>query len=252
MPELSPLAPAVLAALIVVYLLGGFVKGAAAFGQPMVTIPLASFLLPVPTAIAISIAPMMAANVVQLIQNRRALAAARAYLPFYATLAVCMIAGLAVLSSAGHERLLVLVGALILIFVAVQLTGWQPRIATPLRLRAQLASGALSGLLAGMTSFVSFPSIPVFVACRMPREQFALVICVMFLLASTLLSTGLSALGVYGRAELIATLVCIAPSAAGQMFGQCVRDRLPERRLRAVVFAMLAAMGVSLVVRGLF
>ena len=162
------------------------------------------------------------------------------------------IAGLAVLSSAGHERLLVLVGALILIFVAVQLTGWQPRIATPLRLRAQLASGALSGLLAGMTSFVSFPSIPVFVACRMPREQFALVICVMFLLASTLLSTGLSALGVYGRAELIATLVCIAPSAAGQMFGQYVRDRLPERRLRAVVFAMLAAMGVSLVLRGLF
>lgn len=251
MPELSPLAPAVLVGLIVIYLLGGFVKGAAAFGQPMVTIPLASFCLPVPTAIAISIAPVMAANVVQLIQNRRALSAARAYLPFYAALVACMIAGLAVLSSAGHERLLMLIGAMILVFVAVQSTGWQPRIATPLRLRTPLVSGALSGLFAGMTSFVSFPSIPVFVACRMPREQFALVIGVMFLLASTILSTGLSALGIYGRAELIATLVCVAPSAAGQMFGQYVRDRLPERRLRAVVFVMLGAMGVGLILRGL-
>lgn len=251
MLDASPIAPAVLAILIVIYCFGGFVKGAAAFGQPMVTIPLASFFLPVPTAIAISIAPVMAANVVQLIQNRHALPAARAYLPFYATLAACMIAGLVVLSAVGHEGLLVLIGALILVFVVVQLTGWQPDIATPLRLRVQLASGALSGLLAGMTSFVSFPSIPVFVACRMPREQFALVICVMFLLASTILSTGLSALGVYGRAELIATLVCIAPSAGGQMVGQYVRDRLPEDKLRAIVFAMLGAMGVSLIARGL-
>ena len=102
-----------------------------------------------------------------------------------------------------------------------------------------------------MTSFVSFPSIPVFVACRLSREVFAAVICVMFLLSSAILSTGLSALGVYGRRELLTAVACVLPSALGQMGGQYVRDRLPERWLRALVLGMLAAMGLSMVLRGL-
>ncbi|MES1926667.1 sulfite exporter TauE/SafE family protein [Salinisphaera sp. T31B1] len=252
MPEASPLTLTVVAALLVIYLFGGFIKGAAAFGQPMLTIPLSSFLLPVPTAIAISIAPVMVANVVQLIQNRRVFRATFVYWPFYVTLVLAMILGLVVLSNVGHEGLLTLIGTLILVFVAVQASGWQPAIATPLRVRAQLVTGAASGLLAGMTSFVSFPSIPVFVAARMQRDVFAMVIGVMFLLASAILSTGLTVLGVYGRAEVLTAVACIAPSAGGQMLGQYVRDRLPERRLRAIVFSMLAAMGASLILRGLW
>ncbi len=252
MPDASPITLSIVAALVVIYLLGGFIKGAAAFGQPMLTIPLSSFLLPVPVAIGISIAPVMMANVVQLIQNRRAVGAVVAYLPFYLVLAVAMAGGLLVLSSAGHAGLLTLIGLLILVFVGVQISGWQPSIATPLRLRTQLISGALSGLLAGMTSFVSFPSIPVFVAARMERETFAMVIGVMFLLASTILSTGLSLLGVYGKSEIAVAALCVLPSAAGQMFGQHVRDRLPERQLRAIVLGMLGVMGISLLVRGLF
>lgn len=252
MSEPSPLTFAIVCALVVIYLFGGFIKGAAAFGQPMLTIPLSSFILPVPTAIAISIAPVVVANVVQLIQNRRAFPAVLAYGPFYLSLSIAMIAGLAVLSSAGHAGLLTLIGALIVVFVVVQLSGWQPQIVTPLRPRVQLMAGALSGLLAGMTSFVSFPSIPVFVACRMERHVFAMVIGVMFLLASTILSTGLSMLGVYGKAEIAVAALCVLPSAGGQVLGQYARDRLPERRLRLIVFAMLGAMGVSLIVRGLF
>lgn len=252
MPDTSPITLSVVVALVVIYLLGGFIKGAAAFGQPMLTIPLSSFFVPVPVAIGISIAPVMVSNVVQLIQNRRAAGAVLAYLPFYTILAIAMAAGLLVLSSVGHSGLLTLIGLLIAVFVTVQISGWRPAIVTPLRLRVQLISGALSGLLAGMTSFVSFPSIPVFVAARLERETFAMVIGVMFLLASTILSTGLSVLGVYGKREIAVAALCVLPSAAGQMFGQRVRDRLPERRLRAIVLCMLGAMGLSLIVRGLF
>lgn len=249
--DASPLCLSILGALLLIYLLGGFIKGAAAFGQPMVTIPLSSLLLPVRTAIAISIAPVVAGNIVQLVQNRRALGAARAYLIFYVSLAIAMTIGLLVLSGAGDRRLLVLIGGLILLFVAIQLTHWRPRVACPMRPAIQCLSGGLSGLLGGMTSFVGFPSIPLFVACELPREQFAVVICVMFLLASLLLSTGLSVIGVYAPPTVLAALICMLPSAAGQMLGQRVRDRLPERRLQRMVFGMLGAMGVSLILRGL-
>ena len=251
MQDASPITLSVVAALVVIYLLGGFIKGAAAFGQPMLTIPLSSLLVPVPVAIGISIAPVMIANVVQLVQNRHAIGSVRAYLPFYTMLALAMGGGLLVLSSVGDAGLLTLIGLLIVVFVTVQASGWQPDIVTPLRLRVQLISGALSGLLGGMTSFVSFPAVPVFVAARMPRETFAMVVGVMFLLASSILSTGLTMLGVYGKREIAVALVCVLPSAAGQMFGQRVRDRLAERRLRAIVLCMLGAMGVSLIVRGL-
>ncbi|GAB3684740.1 TSUP family transporter [Salinisphaera aquimarina] len=251
MPDASPITLAVVGALLLIYLFGGFIKGAAAFGQPMMTIPLSSFFLPVPTAIAISIAPVMIANVVQLVQNRRAIGSTLVYWPFYLTLSISMMAGLVVFSNAGHAQLLTFIGVLIMVFVVVQLSGWQPRIVTPLRLRVQLVCGVVSGLLGGITSFASFPSIPVFVACRMERHVFSMVVGVMFLLVSTILSTGLSMLGIYGKAEIAVMLACILPSVAGQMIGQRMRDRLPEERLRLVVFSMLGAMGVSLVLRGL-
>jgi hypothetical protein len=71
---------AIIAAL---YLLGGFVKGTAAFGQPLIVIPLSSFFVPIPTAIAISVGPIIVSNLVQVFQNRSAFARMRRYWPFY-------------------------------------------------------------------------------------------------------------------------------------------------------------------------
>lgn len=120
MTETSLLAPEILAILALIYLLGGFVKGAAAFGQPLFTIPLSSLMLPVPTAIAISIVPVFVSNVVQLAQNYGAWREAKNYWTFYLSLVIGMSIGLQALASVDQEALLLVIGILILAFVATR------------------------------------------------------------------------------------------------------------------------------------
>lgn len=245
------LAPETLALLAAVYLLGGLVKGAAAFGQPLVTIPLSSFIVPVPAALAISTVPVFISNVVQFVQNRKSWRAATGYWVFYVTMIAGMIVGLQALARVDQAVLLVLIGLVILVFVTTQAIGLRPRLAAPPGRSVLAGSGLLSGLAAGTTSFVGFPSLLVFTAYGLERRVFAFVTAIMFLLSTSILSSGLTVLGYYGRDELVAAVLCVVPSAAGQVIGQRLRDRISEAHLRRIVYAVLAGIALGLVIRGI-
>jgi len=239
---------AILAAL---YLLGGFVKGTAAFGQPLVVIPLSAFFVPIPTAIAISIGPIIVSNLVQLAQNRSAFPRVKRYWPFYLGIVAGMPLGFEVLVSASQDVLSLLVGTAILVFVMVRASGYRPQLGPSPNGRVLVGTGLASGVSAGATSFVSFPSLLVFTSYEIERREFALAAALMFLLSGVVLSGGLAALGVLGPAEFVTALICMAPSAAGQWLGQRLRDRLEERALLRAVYLLLAASASGLILRPL-
>ncbi|QPC41944.1 sulfite exporter TauE/SafE family protein [Kaustia mangrovi] len=245
------LTPETLLLLAAIYLLGGTVKGAAAFGQPLVTIPLSSFVLPVPAALAISTVPVFVSNIVQLVQNRHEWRDATHYWIFYLPLAAGMVVGLQALARVDQAVLLVLIGALILVFVTTQSLGLRPALTHPPARGILAGSGLLSGLAAGTTSFVGFPSLLVFTAYGLERRLFALITSVMFLMSTAILSGGLTVLGYYNREELVAASLCTLPSIGGQMIGQRLRNRVSEKQLRALIYVLLSGVAVGLIVRGL-
>ena len=245
------LEPRILAVLAGIYVLGGFVKGAAAFGQPLFTIPLSSLFLPVPTAIAVSVTPVFVSNILQLFQNLSAWRAAKAYWPFYATLLIGMLVGLQALTSVDQNALLMVIGFLILAFVATRLLNRRGSLKPPPSPLVLAGTGFLSGLAAGTASFVAFPSLLMFTSYELERRVFAFLTCVMFILVTLMLSGGLAAFGLYGHNELIAGLICIIPSSIGQVVGQRVRDRISDLLLRRIVMVLLAAIALGLILRGL-
>ncbi|MEJ8570274.1 sulfite exporter TauE/SafE family protein [Microbaculum marinum] len=251
MSDTAVLEPRILAALAAIYLLGGFVKGAAAFGQPLFTIPLSSLMLPVPTAIAISVVPVFVSNILQLFQNFAVWREALPYWPFYLTLLIGMVIGLQALTSVDQEALLMVIGALILAFVVTRLIDRRGHLPPPPGRVVMSATGFLSGLAAGTASFVAFPSLLMFTSYDLDRRVFAFLTCVMFIIVTVTLSGGLAAFGLYGRAELLTGALCIAPSAVGQVIGQRIRDRISDRLLRRIMLALLAGIAISLVLRGL-
>lgn len=246
----TDITPLVLALLAAFYLFGGVVKGAASFGLPLMAIPLSAFLLPVPSAIAVSLLPVFVSNLVQITQNWSARHRLAGYWPFFLALVTAIPIGLQVLARADQQVLSLLVGLAVLAFVASRLTGWQPKLAPRPTARVLAGAGFASGLSAGATSFVGFPSLLVFTAYRLERREMAFVSAVMFILSGLLLGSGLTAFGLLGGPEVVASLLCVPAAALGQSLGQRIRNRLDEDRLRTFVFALLALSGTSLALRG--
>lgn len=48
-----------------VFVLGGLIKGVSGFGMPLVTVPLIALVAPVPTAVALSLLPIIISNISQ-------------------------------------------------------------------------------------------------------------------------------------------------------------------------------------------
>jgi uncharacterized membrane protein YfcA len=144
-----------------------------------------------------------------------------------------------------------LVGSAILVFVTVRASGYQPALGPAPNGRVLAGTGLASGMSAGATSFVSFPSLLVLTSYEIERREFALAAALMFLLSGVILSGGLAALGVLGPAELVTALICMAPSAGGQWLGQRLRDRLDERALLRAVYLLLAASAFGMILRPL-
>lgn len=246
----TPYTLPVIAALIGLFFVGGFVKGAASFGQPMVTTSIGVLFLPVPSAVAIAIIPAFSANIIQAWSGRGALPFLRPYLPFFVLLVVGIIAGLNVFVALDQSSLQAVIGALLVTFVVTQLFGFIPPFSPPPSRGVLAATGLISGLAAGTTSFVGFPALPVLIAYRLDRTLFALVTSVMFFITMGLIGGGLTLFGFFGRAELLMGLICCIPSILGQQAGLSVRNRLSVERLRLVINVILGITGVVLVLRG--
>lgn len=241
----------VVAALLGLYLVGGFVKGAASFGQPMVTISIGVLFLPVPAAIGIAVVPSFLANIVQGYAGREAAPRLVRYWPFYVSLVLGILIGLRIFASLDQGGLQTIIGALLILFSATQLSGLTPPLSPPPRAPVLAVTGLISGLSAGTTSFVAFPSLPVFIAYGLDRKLFALVTSVMFFITMLCVGGGLTMLGLIGRSELLVGLLCCIPSYLGQRIGLSVRDRMSVASLRIFINVVLALVGASLVVRNL-
>jgi uncharacterized membrane protein YfcA len=239
----------VIAGLLGLYVVGGFVKGAASFGQPMVTISVAVLFIPVPAAIAIAVVPSFLANLVQGYASREVTPQLKPYWPFYVSLIVGIGIGLRIFASLDHDALQAIIGMLLVVFSVTQLAGLSPPLVPPPKAAVLAASGLISGLAAGTTSFVAFPSLPVFIAYRLDRKLFALVTSVMFFITMIMVGGGLTVLGLFGRGELIMGLACCVPSIIGQKLGLRMRDRMSVSALRLFVNVVLGLVGLGLILK---
>lgn len=248
--------PAGLAYALLVFLLAGVVKGVIAFGLPLVTVPLLSLMVPVPTAIAWSLGPVLVSNLAQAHECRRSASILREAWPLLLAVGVTVPVAAGLGGRLAPGALYVVTGAMIEVTVLVQLLGFRRlglRLDGPPRRRVPLlvASGGISGVVGGLTSFYGFPAIQTLLALGPTAEQFAFVTSVLFLVGAAGLSASLAGTGSLGAPELAMSAMAVVPLMAGLRLGRLVRHRLRPEVFSRLILAALAATGLSLLVRGL-
>jgi len=112
-------------------------------------------------------------------------------------------------------------------------------------------SGFLTGAVNGLTGSQVMPSMPYLMVLHLDRNVFIQAINCSFTLSSLIMAVGLERLGLFTTDGVIVSVIGTAFAFSGLKVGERIRHRLSPDIFRLAVLVMLAAMGVSLVVRAL-
>jgi len=231
---------------------GGAVKGVAALGLPLVSIPLLAWTVGLKSAVALLVVPMIGSNLVQSFQGGLFLLNLRRFWVFELAVLVFALIGTRLLVTLPQH---VLAGAIGLSLVVLPLViHYRPTLAVTQRQRrwADPLVGAVAGLLGGVAAYYGPPIMLYLLGMRLAKDEFVSAISLLYWIASAgvfigIYSTGAASLGTLGLSVLM-----LVPVGLGMWLGQRVQVRLSEAGFRRLLIAVYLATGASFLLQAAF
>lgn len=248
---MAGLPPAAFAATLAIALFAGFVKGAVGFAMPMVMISAFSSFLTPDLALAGLILPTLVTNLSQAF--RQGAAAAWATTRTYRRFVIATVVFIAISAQFVHALpqalFLMLLGAPITAFAAVQLAGRS--LAIPLRHRraAETGLGVIGGLYGGVSGVWGPPLLVYLLSIGADKQEMVRAQGVVFLIGAMALCAAHLQSGLLHAQTLSFSAALVVPAMLGLMVGYAVQDRLDQRRFRWWTQVLLVLAGMNLMRR---
>jgi uncharacterized protein len=210
-------------------LLGGFTKGIAGLGLPMIAIPLLAFAVNLPTAVALLVLPTVVSNLFQAFQRGAFVPVVRRFWPFLVVFLPAIGVGAQLLVSVDERILYVALGIAILAITA--LIRLAPRFAINRRAERVLSPlvGAVAGLLGGASSLFG-PVIMIYLlTLRMDKAEYIATVSLLYCTGAAAFGIALTAVGAFGLHQALFSAFALVPVFAGMLIGQQIGGRLDRR-----------------------
>ena len=231
----------------------GFVKGAVGFAMPMIMISaFSSFLTPY-QALAGLILPTVVTNLAQAFRQGlpAAVQTARDYRRFLVATLLMLVVSAQFVALIPQAMFLLLLGAPITVFAALQLSGRRMALRLDHRNRAEWVLGAVGGLYGGVSGVWGPPLLVLLLSLGVDKLETVRVQGVIFLLGAVVLLAAHLGTGVMDGPNLLFSAALVGPAMIGQWLGFTLQDRLDQARFRRWTQVLLVLTGLNLVVRGL-
>lgn len=254
MPEfLDMVTPAVFLFACAVTMVGGFVKGAVGFAQPLIMISGMGILIAPELVIAGIIIPIVVANLMQVARAGFGEAASALKEHWRYVLIVCVMILIAAqfVRYIPSNQMFIVLGVPVVALCFVQLIGWRPVIAPRLRRVFEVVVGTLSGILGGLAGTWGPPTVLYLLALNTPRKQQMAVQGVIYGLGSVMLLLGHLQSGILNAQTWGFSAILVIPSMIGMWLGFKLGDRFDQERFRRVTLFVLIFAGANLIRRGL-
>jgi uncharacterized membrane protein YfcA len=240
-------------AVVGVMFLGGLVKGAIGFALPLITVGLLGSFLSAQTAVALTIGPMIASNLLQ--SGREGLGAALATLMRFRVLLAVLIPMIflcsQLLASIEDRVFFLTLGVGVSLFAASQLRGWKPTAAARHPRKAEVAAGLVGGFFGGVAGIWGPPVTLYLLAIELPKTEMIRALGVIFLVGAVALTGGQIVSGVLNPQTGPLTLMALVPVMAGMFVGFRIQDRIDQATFRKATLVALVLTGLNLLRRGL-
>jgi len=235
-----------IAVIAVAFVIAGIAKGAIGMGMPPIAIGLMSFALPLESAIAIMVVPTMVTNIWQAIYGGHFKPLMRRFGTMAVTAMIGILAVGLLLSDLGSPSTAGWVGVLLVLYSAIALTPYRPRVPRRFEPWANPLIGIVSGAVAGSTGVAAVPFLPYMQSLEMDRHELVQALGIMFLFITGMLAVSLAMHGAYHLTNSIAGVAAVAPTMAGVWLGQHARRRLSAETFRRIFIFGMMAVGLHL------
>ena len=228
--------------------LGGVVKGLTGMGAPLVSIPIVSSVIGVPSTIGLLTVSYLVSNIYQIWVHAKDGLPGQGYLPGFLVCGILGVGfGTAVLVSLPVQWASLALGALLFVYCLARLVNRDRMNLGPAAAR-RLApvAGAAAGLLHGATG-ISSPIGGAFLqAMNMTRSQYMLALSSMLLLFSLAQAISLLASGMIDISLLAAGCLALLPVLGGMWVGNAFTERMSHGLFDRTVTVLLTVVGIKL------
>ena len=246
------LPPLALVALVMVFVLGGVVKGVTGVGLPLVLVPLTAQFLPLPVTVALLTVPMVATNVTQAMEGGHTLAAVRGMWPILVFVVGGLLIGVHLLLHIDRHLLSLILGVSFLALAALLVAMPRVHIGDGTARWAGPAVGFAAGLLGGMSAMFGPPMIAYLVGRGTDPDSFVKQMAIFAFTASLTMLLALGGSGSMSWSDVAISAVGILPIQAGMPLGRWLRRRTKPEWFRIAVLVVLALGGIDMLRRAFF
>jgi uncharacterized protein len=233
-------------------LLAAFIKGAIGFGFPTLGTPLLSLVLDVKAAVVVLIVPNIVMDGIQFARRGAPVATVRRFAVLLVFGAVGTVVGTRLLVALSSRTATLVLGAFILAFGALNVTGATPRVSPRWEAWLSPLAGLLAGIVGGLTNVPGTPLVLYFHALGLAKGEFVSSVAFTFVVYKIIQLGAVAYYGLLSPSLVGPSLVLTLIALAGFALGLKVQDRLEQRTFNRAVLGFLTVLGVWLVVRSLW
>lgn len=244
--------PLTMTAIAGTFLLAGTVKGVIGLGLPTVSLGLLTAALDLTSAMALLIVPSFVTNVWQAMIGGNGRELLQRLWPFLLMATVTVWVGATALTRVDLSLLSALLGALLVTYAMLSLTGI--RLAIPARREVWAAAlfGTANGILTGMTGSFVVPGVMFLQAIGLPRDMLVQAMGMLFTASTIALALALQGNSLLTTELGLVSTAAVIPAALGMVAGQRIRHRLSEKRFRQIFFAGTLLLGAYIIAKAGF
>ena len=246
---LPSLDPAIILAMLGIFLVSGLIKGFLGIGLPTAAMGLLTLVMPPTEAISLLVLPILATNSFQFYRSENRVEIAQRYKFFALAIMVSIFITSWHITAFPTAVLTIAIGIAMVVFSTNQLFGLSVPIGSGLRW--QIGVGILSGILGGLSSIWAPPVAMYLIARNASKEHFIAATGFLFLAGSFPLALGLYLSGVLTFVTLVKSLMGLVIVLIGFRIGELLRGRISQEMFRKVILMVFLIMGVRLIFAGL-
>lgn len=243
---------AILMIATIAFLVSGAIKGVTGIGLPTASIAFMTLFLDPRTAIALVLFPMIGSNLWQLFRGGDYKRTASRYWIF-AFVLFAGVGGTAFATQNASDRvLLAILGAAVLIFVAVSWRGLVPPIPDRLDKASQVFFGLIAGVIGGMTAAWGPPMAIYLAAKHVDKEEFVRATGFMISVGSLPLIFAYVQIGFLTGPLAGVSFSMLLPTLIGFSMGEFFRRRMSIEAFRNALLVMFFVLGLNMIRRAIW
>ncbi len=243
--------PALLAAVVAVFVLAGVVKGVVGLGLPTISMALLALVMAPAQAAALLIVPSLITNLWQALPWVTLRAVLRRIAGMQAGVCAGTVAGALWLGPPSGEWAGICLGLALVAYAAWGLFGTPPTVLPRHEPWTGIAVGTVTGVITAATGVFVIPAVPYLQALKLDKDALIQAMGISFTVSTVALAAGLWLNGGYTAGAASASILMLLPALAGMALGQRLRDRLSPRTFKLCFMISLALLGAYQAGRGL-